>query len=950
MSGQKPALKNAIAQILSCALQPHSDIQRLTEERKKALEMTEDYPFILLEIIQSKEEAYAEKLMAATFLKNYIADSYGAKEFVALNPNLRQKLSLTLIELLSHENDVIRQMVLSSLELLVVNEYPNLFSVINNKVMSYLLSENMLEVTGAIQFMRGLGCNQRVFCSENMYFPPEYIEPLLNVLHNENFPMDLRAATISCMVQILISCKKTPLFSATNSRLTEVFQKLLSEPYSRSNDFKLRGEIINQISHAVVNLSDNVLELVTRCLPAIGQIMFNCCLEFKEIIMGHKQVPRDAHEAEPENFNQLILNILILINNIFVLPNYSSLLTDGLNDFMYLLFILMCAYDNVEETLFTEDNLDISPEIDYTLRGRCGHTLLVFMDRCDYSKFCASFHHVLQKHIAEANLARVNSEVYYNRILEVLMFGVGLLSYVFEEPEQSFLYYIEHWSNLLLDQRPDWTVLGRLLWVGSKFSTHLTPVTLSRHLNAILANYNSQNSALRIACLDAIRAHLSTLKSNPHRMVFSNLLTEITECLFSISVFSPTMSVLCLEAMAYFFEFSPESAARTSQRIMQVILDSLYSHISNASVIREVKFLLSKIVVNSSCKDIVQSSFIPFTIKLIYKSCPSPLSLKVDVPERGFDLLNTVVKFYPETIDDNVVVQGFLAACNCILDFNESSIMEVATIFISNILMKASFQIKTLRDIKGKLLAEYVPDVLFKLLEPYPQEAVCPSKFGRLCVISIMTLPEQIQPCIESILKALLSALQRTNCRDPIKSYCFIFAYMFMWQTESIVNFLSGIPGPDGCSALSYFLNRWQINMLHCEKFEKSIITLALCKMIEYSFTQKDDRINECRIQLESPFDGECSGLEKLYLCLIKILLSEVDGDCKYYQETDEVINDVLVKNHPVCDLNLVEHIKSFIRSYNTHHYYNVVKKFIQKSEENVLHQLEKNGIKPTSL
>jgi hypothetical protein len=264
--------------------------------------------------------------------------------------------------------------------------------------------------------------------------------------------------------------------------------------------------------------------------------------------------------------------------------------------------------------------------------------------------------------------------------------------------------------------------------------------------------------------------------------------------------------------------------------------------------------------------------------------------------------------------------------------------------------MKASFQIKTLRDMKGKLLAEYVPDVLFKLLEPYPQEAVCPSKFGRLCVISIMTLPEHIQPCIEAILKALLSALQRTEFRDPIKSYCFIFAYMFTWQTESIINFLSGIPGPDGRSALSYFLNKWQISMLHCEKFEKSIITLALCKMIEHSLTQKDDRINECRISLEAPYSGECTGLEKLYLCLIKIFLNELDGECKYYQETDEVANgDVLVKNHPVCDLDLVEHIKSFIRNYNTHHYYNVVKKYVQKYEENVV-ELEKNGIKPNNL
>ena len=257
---------------------------------------------------------------------------------------------------------------------------------------------------------------------------------------------------------------------------------------------------------------------------------------------------------------------------------------------------------------------------------------------------------------------------------------------------------------------------------------------------------------------------------------------------------------------------------------MQVVLDSLLAHISNANVMKQVKFLLSKIVVISSCKDIVQNNFIPFTIKLIYKNCPSPLNLKVDVPERGFDLLNTVVKFYPETIDNNVVLQGFLAACSCILDFIDSSLMEVATIFISNILMKASYQIKTLRDMKGKVLAEYVPDVLFKLLEPHPQEAVCPSKFGRLCVISILTLPEHIQPCIEAILKALLSALQRTERRELVKSYCFIFAYMFTWQTESIINFLSGIPGPDGRSALSYFLNKWKVSMLLCEKFEKSIM------------------------------------------------------------------------------------------------------------------------------
>lgn len=47
--------------------------------------------------------------------------------------------------------------------------------------------------------------------------------------------------------------------------------------------------------------------------------------------------------------------------------------------------------------------------------------------------------------------------------------------------------------------------------------------------------------------------------------------------------------------------------------------------------------------------------------------------------------------------------------------------------------------------------------------------------------------------------------------------------------------------------------------------------------MIEYSLTQKDDRINDCRIQKNEFFDEECSGLEKLYLFLIEVFFSAID-------------------------------------------------------------------------
>lgn len=168
------------------------------------------------------------------------------------------------------------------------------------------------------------------------------------------------------------------------------------------------------------------------------------------------------------------------------------------------------------------------------------------------------------------------------------------------------------------------------------------------------------------------------LKTNPNRIVFTNRLTDITERLFSINLCSTTMSIICLQSMAFFFEFSPDSAVRNSERIMQVLLDSVLTQFSNTTVIKEVNCLLSKISANLGCKEIIKNTFIPFTLKLIYKNCPSPLNLKMDVPERGLELLNTVIKFYPESLDDSVILQSFCKACVCILEFNDTSIMEVS--------------------------------------------------------------------------------------------------------------------------------------------------------------------------------------------------------------------------------------------------------------------------------
>lgn len=122
------------------------------------------------------------------------------------------------------------------------------------------------------------------------------------------------------------------------------------------------------------------------------------------------------------------------------------------------------------------------------------------MDGCDPQKFFTTFHYVLQKHINDVNAVRGESELYYNRITEALMFAVGLISHIFDEPDPMFPQYVEQWSSMLMEYQANenvWILFKRLLWLGGRFSRFLSPVTLNNHLSAIFANYNTNDVTLK---------------------------------------------------------------------------------------------------------------------------------------------------------------------------------------------------------------------------------------------------------------------------------------------------------------------------------------------------------------------------------------------------------------------------------------------------------------------
>lgn len=107
----------------------------------------------------------------------------------------------------------------------------------------------------------------------------------------------------------------------------------------------------------------------------------------------------------------------------------------------------------------------------------------------------------IEKHLNEANLAKEQSEVYWCRILESIMYSLGNISWVLLKNHPT-------WCNNIRDLLNQWTSLlgssipiilqARIIWVGGRFSIQLTPEAFFKHMEVIIANLTHSHHILRI--------------------------------------------------------------------------------------------------------------------------------------------------------------------------------------------------------------------------------------------------------------------------------------------------------------------------------------------------------------------------------------------------------------------------------------------------------------------
>lgn len=142
---------------------------------------------------------------------------------------------------------------------------------------------------------------------------------------------------------------------------------------------------------------------------------------------------------------------------------------------------------------------------------------------------------------------------------------------------------------------------------------------------------------------------------------------------------------------------------------------------------------------------------------------------------------------------------------------------------LRSFLLKVPQEVLEHSSCEGQHLSAYIVEVVSKLIEASSLELAC-YRTGRLCIAAMHKLTNMMTPQIDFILRCALAQLQRTETSELEESLISIFAFMFVNYLEPSITFLSGIPGPEGESAMGFLMKRWLYKKYYCfGKYERNI-------------------------------------------------------------------------------------------------------------------------------
>ncbi|KAK4336894.1 hypothetical protein RND71_043459 [Anisodus tanguticus] len=753
-------------------------------------------------------------------------------------------------------------------------DWPNLFEIL----MGYLSSGNQEAVYGSMKVFNEIChdvCDTQIPSIAPILLPKMY-EIFINT-HAFSIGTRNRAVQIFTIVSetIALMCEydKTAIDTYLQPLLpqfTEALIKTLDTPDNCPEvDFRLKQTALSSLAALTKNCLKKIWQFIPNILQSVWRIMTtSASLYVKNIVNSESEEGELAADSDGEvlSVKSIVFSIFDFITILIEIPKTRNLIRGSIRELVYYILVYMQITDEQMQRWLSDPNRFVDEdddEIGFTVRVGALEIILQMardfeeiMSKEELANFQSAFIDAIKKHLEESNMSQQSGSSNWWKQQEACLFALGSLSQHFVDLINEENNPLSHEYKKVLDHifscRNENSVFytGRYIWTAARFAPVMNTHFVQDFINITVNSLNNQSPIIQISALKSIHNLCINLQDSSQEELMKPYVLQIYRHIINLAeVYKQDILTLIIETIHVLLSIDKNIDCNVFDKVFDLALSSFLENTEDYLIMDKFIGIFDKLSKNPSLYSATENKLMPSLLEILSDNakenyyCLKPISLKI---------LKVLVRNSPLPLSDSLINLCFKLVCHSVFStFDETSIMREGGETIRAFVSKSPDQIASFcNPDDGRDGMSLVMQVCLHLLDPCVEEA-CATEVGKLVFVTINKGSSYLgNDNVHLLLRSVLSKLQSSKSIIVIQSLIMVFAHLLNHNLETVLDFLSVLPGPLGPhSALEYVLTQWLSRQhLFYGSYEIKVTVIALCKLLEHSVVSSNSKINLNRI------------------------------------------------------------------------------------------------------
>ncbi|XP_019850616.1 PREDICTED: importin-9-like [Amphimedon queenslandica] len=913
-SQEKEALRSVVLSSFSTILSGDQQERKNAEEELRALEVTEGFGLVLVEITLMTDGPIACRQLASVILKQYVKSHWSEESgeySVPPSEDAKSVIRELLLRGLADPLSKIRATVAYAVSAIAQHDWPENWPNLFDQLMVGVGSGSPDLVHGTMRVLTEF-C-QEITDTQVPHVCPVILPQLLRVIGSPQvYSIRTRSRAISIFRTLsqLIYAMSAHLPEAPLSLLfpvlpsyIEQFVQLLNSNDEFSSDPGLRKEIITSLSKLLEWFPSLLRPHQMTIVTPIWNVLISSSELYNTNVVKCSDGSIDVYDSDGEiiNFDSVLFAIFRFIAILLECGRHPQLFLPIIHKLVDLLTSLMQITS--EQVILWENDVsryleDDDNELAFSVRLGAFELLQQLSEDTNLrSSVCEAINNTIER-----NLTQDSSGDWW-KIREACLWIVG--SIIIDGKKQSVGFNGEVFvdnvliPNLMSSVSPFLT--GRCLWLAGKMCDQLNSETLNKCLQATVSGLQpSQNGIVRIMAAKSCYSYCMLLKESDRHSVVVPYLSYFINDICTISSESHEDHLfIALDSLQKVCQFDDRVTAVHAEKLVPLSL-SLFLKFSHDPMTSScLEELFACLAANVGCHALLHSRIVPVAIELLSATeSQVPLGMISAV----LDILVVVIRGCVPPLPPPFLDELFKVVVRKILVSEDSAILQSGGECVRAYLSVASDQLITWVDESGQSGLHYAAQVVIHLLDPARPEYSA-AFIDKLIIVFIKKVGAALGSYLELVLRSVLSKMQQAQAESVMQSLLIVFAHLASsQQLEGLLTFLSQVPDPSGRPALEYVITEWCArHSCFFGSYEQRLSTIALCQLLSHCINTGDQRLNSIAVvEEEIPLtsDGIVTRSKKvsagqswtrvpLPAKLLKVLIGELQSQIEGSEEED---------------------------------------------------------------